>query len=133
MSAGVIAHREGLWFIADGAAVSLHRRRTLAALLQRLGEERCAAPGGALPLDALVAAAWPGERIARPAARNRLHVAVHALRSLGLGATLHFHARARGYLLDPGVPFRFEDGAAPALSPGRSTSRCLGGASSPTR
>ncbi|XXX74167.1 hypothetical protein WMF30_41635 [Sorangium sp. So ce134] len=55
-------------------------RRLLGALVEhhRTGQE------GALATESLIAAAWPGERIAGSAAKNRLHNAVATLRSLGL-------------------------------------------------
>jgi hypothetical protein len=48
---------------------------------------------------------WPGEKIIPKAARNRLHVAVRTLRTMGLGTTLR--SDMAGYHLDPTVPFRF--------------------------
>lgn len=102
----LVAQRMGLWFIPPGAAeVSLRTRTTLAILLRRLGEQRCEAPGRSLSPESLIADMWPGEKIIPKAARNRLHVAVRTLRTMGLGTILR--SDQAGYHLDPTVPFRF--------------------------
>jgi tetratricopeptide (TPR) repeat protein len=102
----LLAHRMGLWFVPPGAPeVSLRTRTTLATLLRRLGEQRAASPGRSLSPESLIADMWPGEKIIPKAARNRLHVAVRTLRTMGLGTTLR--SDMAGYHLDPTVPFRF--------------------------
>ncbi len=70
-------------------------RLVLAALVQR----RLAAPGVALPLDALFEAGWPGERIARKAAANRVYVTLTKIKNLGLRGLIL--SRDDGFLLDP--------------------------------
>jgi hypothetical protein len=108
---GLVVERAGLWFAPPGAAeVTLRTRTTLTVLLRRLGEARAAAPGRSLSPESLIADMWPGEKIIPKAARNRLHVAVRTLRTMGLGAILR--SDPAGYHLDPTVPFRFDEGGA---------------------
>ncbi|MEZ4298889.1 MAG: hypothetical protein R3B70_28325, partial [Polyangiaceae bacterium] len=93
----------GLWFRTPHAErVSLDRRRQLARMLDRLAEERLSHPSAALDWQALVAAAWPGERVLPEAAAHRVRVAISTLRKLGLRDLLH--TTEEGYLLDPSVP-----------------------------
>jgi hypothetical protein len=95
----------GQWFQPPGGArASLKRRRPLALVLARLALEWRERPGVALSWEELLAAGWPGERVARVAGRNRVHSAVAMLRGLGLRELL-FH-QGGGYLLDPDVPVR---------------------------
>jgi predicted ATPase len=91
---------DGRWFRAPGATrVSLARRPSLAALLAALLRQSRAAPGVGLPWEALLAAGWPGERVQRHAAKNRVQVAVRTLRRDGLEPVLR--TVDEGYLLDP--------------------------------
>jgi hypothetical protein len=54
------------WFkLGDGARVDLARRRMLKLLFQALVEAAAARPGAALSTQALLAAAWPGERVSQ--------------------------------------------------------------------
>lgn len=100
-----LLHARGRWFVRpDGVGVNLRKYATLAALLQRLGEARARAPGVALAPDALIADLWPGQKLLRRAAHNRLHVAICTLRRLGLAGVLRF--TREGYQLDPRVPFQ---------------------------
>lgn len=71
-------------------------RRILGALAELHGG------GGALALDALREAGWPGERMRPEAAANRVHVALSQLRKLGLGELLQ--STPDGWRLDPGTP-----------------------------
>ncbi len=71
--------------------------RAFRALLER----RATAPGVAVSVDEIVAQAWPGERLRAEAAKNRVRVAIAALRSLGLREVLL--SRDAGYVLDPAV------------------------------
>ncbi|MEZ4240343.1 MAG: hypothetical protein R3F59_30160 [Myxococcota bacterium] len=87
--------------LPDGTVVDLARRPTLRRVAARLVEQRLAAPGVALPLDAVLAAGWPGERILPEAGANRVYVAMATLRKLGLAAALL--TRDDGYLLDPAL------------------------------
>lgn len=90
------------------------RGSTLSALLRRLGEERLAAPGRSLSPESLIADMWPGEKIIPKAARNRLHIAVRTLRTMGLGTVLR--SNTEGYHFDPTAPFQFV-GEAPSIPP----------------
>lgn len=81
--------------------VDLSRRRVLRNVLVALATQRARAPGIAASSEELFAKAWPGERIQKESARNRLYVAINALRSLGLRPAL-VH-RADGYLIPPRV------------------------------
>lgn len=91
---------------AEAAAVRCGDARIALARhpsLFRLVEALVAARGRDAPLDvdALFAAGWPGERIGRRAARNRVHVALSTLRKLGLAGVLV--SSDDGYRLAPHV------------------------------
>jgi hypothetical protein len=60
-----------------------------------------AAPGRGVDLTALQEIAWPGERMAANAAKNRIQVALAYLRSRGLKA--HLVRQGDGYVLDPSL------------------------------
>jgi hypothetical protein len=78
-------------------------RRILAALARARVDE----PDRALTVDDLAAAGWPGERILRDAAANRVRVALSQLRRGGLAPL----TRTRdGWRLDPAVPLRLVTG-----------------------
>jgi predicted ATPase len=104
---------KGRWFrTRGGEAVSLERRRPLAALLDRLVAARQADPGGAVSWSDLLEAAWPGERILAEAGVHRVRVALSTLRKLGLRDLLI--TTADGYALDRACPlFRVEEPLAP--------------------
>jgi hypothetical protein len=90
----------GLWFEPpNGSRIELGRRRTLRRLLVRLAERRVRRVRSPVTITELIDVGWPNERILRSAALNRLRVALHALRRLGLGDLLLTHAD--GYLLNP--------------------------------
>jgi hypothetical protein len=94
--------RDGAWFrLAGGAIVDLSRRRVLRNVLIALAHQRLRAPGVAATSAELFASAWPDERIGRDSARNRLYVAINALRDLGLRAALV--RRVDGYLIPPRI------------------------------
>jgi tetratricopeptide (TPR) repeat protein len=75
--------------------VSLARRPVLKKLLGALITKQV------VDADALIAAGWPGERTRRPAARNRLYVALNELRKLGLKDVIL--RNDEGWYLDPTV------------------------------
>jgi hypothetical protein len=93
----------GRWFRAPGGTVvSVARWRPLQRLLERLAERREIAPGEPLPVEALVAAGWPGERMLPKAGATRVYTAIASLRRLGLKGMLV--RDDRGYRLLEGVP-----------------------------
>ncbi|MBL8715753.1 MAG: tetratricopeptide repeat protein [Myxococcales bacterium] len=67
-------------------SISLARHPSLWRMVEALVSARGGA--AALDVDALFAAGWPGERIGRRAARNRVHVGLSTLRKLGLSGVL---------------------------------------------
>jgi hypothetical protein len=75
-------------------------RRLLVALAKARDERR----GIPLEPSELIAAGWPGERLQKRTATNRLRVALHTLRRLGLEDLLL--TQMDGYLLDPQVDLR---------------------------
>jgi predicted ATPase len=92
--------QDGSWFQPpEGPRVAFANRkapmRVLAALV-------AAHPGGPLPVDSLVAAGWPKERMGRDAGANRVHVALSTLRKLGLRGLLL--RTGQGYHLNPETP-----------------------------
>lgn len=89
--------RDGSLIVRGPTVADLSAREPLRRVLEALLRAR--ATGDALPLEALVTAGWPGEKIHAAAAKNRAHVALSTLRALGLGAALR--RDARGYALDP--------------------------------
>jgi hypothetical protein len=93
----------GRWFqTRGGERVELARRAALCRVLARLVEERAAAPGATLSVDALFEAGWPGERVQPDAAARRVYTAIWTLRKAGLKDLIL--QRESGYLLDPGAP-----------------------------
>ena len=91
---------EARWFrLPDGEPVNMLRARAARLVLLRLVRRRIEAPGRALALEEIFEAGWPGERISRNAAANRVYVTLTKLRQLGLGS--HLQSRDDGFLLDP--------------------------------
>ncbi len=90
------------WFqVGDGPRVDLSRRTTLRPILSAL----CAHTGGSaaemVSIDALIKTVWAGQKMKPAVARNRLHVALATLRSLGLRDVLE--RQGDGYRIDPTV------------------------------
>jgi predicted ATPase len=85
--------------------VRFGRRTVLWNLLLELCEARLRTPGQPVSADAMIAAGWPGQSVLPSSAQNRLHVAVNALRKLGLRQLIV--TRDDGYLLAPSVPVRW--------------------------
>ena len=77
---GRIAKCEAIPLAAVGG---MHARGLLRALLRGLADG-AADPARCLTVDDLLAIGWPGEKMARSSALNRLYVALATLRSLGL-------------------------------------------------
>lgn len=86
---------------SDGQTVNLARRKTLQRLLVALLEQRIHRPGEELPVASLIEAGWPGQRLLREAAINRLYVGLSTLRNLGLSDVIERHNM--GYRLSPSV------------------------------
>jgi predicted ATPase len=96
----LVLSRRARWFRPPGRVrVNCARRRTAWLLLLALIDAH--QRGVALPVAALLAAGWPGERMTPAVARNRLHVALNALRDLGLRA--HLRRDEDGYALAPAL------------------------------
>ena len=64
--------------------VDLPPRSPARRILVLLASRRIEAPGVAVPVEEIIDAAWPGERIKRESALNRVYVALATLRKLGL-------------------------------------------------
>ena len=91
----------GRWFLVPGGeAVDLSRRKVLRGVLLALAQAQ--ATGKPIGLEALREAGWPGEKMSVEAATNRIHVALAALRQLGL-RDLIVHDE-QGYRLDGKTP-----------------------------
>lgn len=95
----LVVAADGSWFRAPDRAVADCSNRPV---LKRLVAALVAAHRG-VPCTSgqLVEAGWPGEKMSRAAARNRLHVSLNRLRVLGLGDVLR--TTRAGYLIDPDV------------------------------
>ena len=99
----------GRAFRAPGseAIVELPERSPLRRILEHFARRRIEAPGEVVPLEEIVRAGWPTERIGTDAALNRAYVALTSLRKLGLrGLLLH---GGGGYALSQAVVVRIED------------------------
>jgi predicted ATPase len=103
----LVAEKDGRWFRPPGGdLVDLTRRKQLRLMLRRLVDQRLAQPGEPVSLEALVEAAWPGERILPTAAATRAYTAVRRLRDMGLRDLLV--TSGDGYFLDPQVRLRVD-------------------------
>ncbi len=103
--AELLMSADGRWFrLASGREVSLERRAALRRILAALASLRVEAPDTALPLDGVLEAGWPGERVSAASGAARVYNAVQRLRRLGLDGALR--TRDDGYLLDPGLSIR---------------------------
>lgn len=81
----------------------MRRHRSASRILAALVECRFESPGATVSPRALMQRGWPTEELDEPVARNRLHVALHTLRKLGLEPL----ERTDGaYRLSPDVPAR---------------------------
>lgn len=85
-----------------GDEVSLVRRKAVRGVFHALVEARLSRPGTPVPVEALVAAGWPGERMISGAGTERVYAAIATLRRMGLrGLILQ---QGDGYLLPPDRP-----------------------------
>ena len=79
------AARDGGSFrIGLGTPIELSRRASLRGIFAALLARYESAPGAPLRNEELIEAGWPGERIPRKSALNRLRVALASLREMGL-------------------------------------------------
>ncbi len=91
---------EARWFRReDREPVSLQKARAARLIVAALVRRRIDTPGVALSLDALFEAGWPGERVQRKAAANRVYVTLTKIKNLGLRGLIQ--SRDDGFLLDP--------------------------------
>lgn len=94
---------EGDWFrLPHGEVVSLANRPTVGRVLVALAEQRRTGSGQPMAVDALLASAWPDERVRADAGAHRVRVAVSTLRKLGLRTYLE--TVRGGYRLVPTCP-----------------------------
>ncbi|MCB9714897.1 MAG: tetratricopeptide repeat protein [Myxococcales bacterium] len=101
--AAVLVGREARWLqLPGGKSHDLRKRKSMRLILERLAREHLERPGAGLPLEVLLEAGWPGEKVMPSAGANRVYVALTGLRKLGLRKLLL--SRDDGYLLDPAVP-----------------------------
>jgi hypothetical protein len=98
---------EARWFQTwQAERVNLGRRGPLRRVLLKLAEQRVDAPGVGVPLDAVIASGWPGEKMLHEAALARAYTTIQRLRALGLANVLL--TRDDGYLLDPDARVHLE-------------------------
>ena len=90
---------------ALGDVLAVHLAAEGWRLLLELSEARLRVPGQPISAESLIAAGWPGQSLLPTAAQNRLHVAVNALRKLGLRRLIV--TRDDGYLLTPSIRVRW--------------------------
>jgi predicted ATPase/predicted negative regulator of RcsB-dependent stress response len=108
--AALLVGPDARWFRAgQREPVSLLKSRAVRLVLLALVRRRLEAPGAALPLDALFEAGWPGERVLRKAAANRVYVTLTKIKNLGLRGLIQ--SRDDGFLLDPGALVRWAEPA----------------------
>jgi hypothetical protein len=101
----LVLEATGRWFERPGLSrVECERRPILRRLLVALVRARLEQPGRSLDFDELLGATWPGERMRRDAAKNRLKVMLFRLRSLGLRDVVQ--TSGVGYHLAPDVQVR---------------------------
>ncbi len=98
----VTVARDGSWFTVGGEPQAhVGKYRAASRLLAALVASRERAPGTAMSVTALFRAGWPGERVQKGSAANRVRVALATLRGLGLRDVLLHNGD--GYLLEAGV------------------------------
>jgi hypothetical protein len=102
-SGAMVVATDGSWFKPPhGERVELSRNPLSRRLLLELVERRLQNPGAALSREDLAAVAWPNETLTRDVVRSRLHMAMSALRKLGLRDILK--SPGAGWFLEPSVP-----------------------------
>ena len=100
---GLLVGPDAAWFeLNRRERITLANRVNMRRLLAALVSMRMRSPAEPIALDALYDVGWPGMKALGRAGANRVHVALAALRKLGLAEILL--RRGQGYLLDPAVP-----------------------------
>lgn len=107
--AALLVATGGAAFRMPGApeTVTLPAKSPLRRVLERLATRRIDEPGSVVTIEEIIAAGWPGERIASEAALNRAYVALASLRKLGLRDVL-LH-EGGGYAITESVVVRLVD------------------------
>jgi predicted ATPase len=91
---------------ADGSVIDLSRRKSMWGVFLALCRARVASPGAPVPIEALVAAGWPREKMRNDAATKRLHTAIWSLRRAGIEAMIV--TSDEGYALDPSIALELD-------------------------
>lgn len=95
--------RDGRWFqVGANEKIEIAGRKALPELLVAIAS----AGGDSLDPYELAEAGWPGEKLHPETAKNRVYVAVHALRKMGLAEMLR--TEGGGYALADGVNYEME-------------------------
>ncbi len=103
----VVVAEDAKWLeLPSGKRINLERRAVHRRLVEVLVRKRLATPNAPVTIAELVAAGWPGEKLAESSAQNRLHVALATLRADGLRDVLV--REAGGYLLDASIDVRID-------------------------
>ncbi|MDB4947298.1 MAG: Signal transduction response regulator, partial [Labilithrix sp.] len=89
--------------LPSGDLVPLARKPMLWRLVQALAEAHLGAPGERVESGVLVALVWPDEKMSDEAAQNRLAVALHKLRKLGLENVIEARANGASFRAGPVV------------------------------
>jgi hypothetical protein len=92
--------------VPSGKRRSLRNHRSLRRIMAALVNRHRAGPDQVLPLEELVAAGWPGEKLRRDDMANRAYLALSSLRRLGLDEVVERHDG--GWRLSPRVLVRVE-------------------------
>lgn len=87
--------------LADGAVVSLRRRRAPWRILLALADAHDTRPGEPLSTTELILSGWPDERMRAESGATRLYFAINQLRTLGLRQLVL--TSGSGYMLDARV------------------------------
>ena len=104
----LLVARDIEWFqLGEAPRVDLKRRAVLRKIVDALCKQHESKVGKPIAVASLLEAGWPGEKMARSAALNRLYVALATLRSLGLRPILQ--RRKSGYLFDVRVALEWSD------------------------
>ena len=105
---GLVVGADARWFQPlGGAQVNLGRRGPLRRVLLELAQQRVASPGVGVPLDRVIAAGWPAEKMLHEAAVARVYTTIQRLRALGLANVLL--TRDDGYHFDPAIDVRLDE------------------------